>query len=51
MQNWFRLDTRPLRDPAAIGAALADLTVGGLLRRPGRRSPTVADRAGAVELT
>ena len=35
VQNWFRHDTRPLREPKAIGAAIADLAVGGLLARPG----------------
>jgi TetR/AcrR family transcriptional regulator len=34
VQNWYRHDTRPIRDPEAIGAAMADLAVGGLLRRP-----------------
>lgn len=31
VQNWYRYDTRPLRDPQAIGTAVADLTVAGLL--------------------
>jgi len=31
VQNWFRHDTAPLRDPSAIGTYLAELTVGGLL--------------------
>ena len=31
VQNWYRHDTRPIRDPASIGAAMADLAVGGLL--------------------
>jgi AcrR family transcriptional regulator len=34
VQNWYRHDTRPIRDPARIGAAIADLAVGGLLARP-----------------
>jgi TetR/AcrR family transcriptional regulator len=33
VQNWYRHDTRPLREPTAIGAAMADLAVGGLLVR------------------
>jgi TetR/AcrR family transcriptional regulator len=47
VQNWFRHDTRPIRDPEAIGTAIADLAVGGLLVRPadidrvGRRGRTV----------
>ncbi len=28
VQNWYRHDTRPIRDPEAIGAATADLAVG-----------------------
>lgn len=32
VQNWYRLGTR--RSPAAIGTALAELVVGGLLARP-----------------
>jgi len=31
VQNWYRYDAKPLRDPQAIGTAIADLTVGGLL--------------------
>ena len=48
VQNWFRHDTRPIRDPEAIGAAMADLAVGGLLVRPGdlRR---IRDRARAID--
>lgn len=34
VQHWFRHDTGPLRDPAAIGTALARLAVGGLLTDP-----------------
>jgi AcrR family transcriptional regulator len=34
VQNWFRHDTRPIRDPDRIGAAIADLAVGGLLVQP-----------------
>jgi TetR/AcrR family transcriptional regulator len=48
VQNWFRHDTRPLRDPDAIGAALADLAVGGLLARPGDLD-RVRARAVAVD--
>jgi len=33
VQNWYRLGSR--RDPAAIGTALADLCIGGLLVRSG----------------
>ncbi|MET0459155.1 MAG: TetR/AcrR family transcriptional regulator, partial [Ilumatobacteraceae bacterium] len=31
VQNWFRHDTAPLRNAAAIGTFLAEVTVGGLL--------------------
>lgn len=31
VQNWYRHDSRPIRDPHAIGSFIADLTVGGLL--------------------
>lgn len=31
VQNWFRHDTKPIRDPHAIGRFVADLTVAGLL--------------------
>jgi len=31
VQNWYRHDARPIRDPHAIGSFIADLTVGGLL--------------------
>ena len=48
VQNWYRHDTRPIRDPEAIGPAMADLAVGGLLRRPADLTK-VADRARAVE--
>jgi TetR/AcrR family transcriptional regulator len=34
VQNWYRHDTRPIRDPEAIGQAMADLAVGGLLTSP-----------------
>jgi TetR/AcrR family transcriptional regulator len=34
VQNWFRHDTRPIRDPERIGEAVADLAVGGLLAHP-----------------
>jgi TetR/AcrR family transcriptional regulator len=49
VQNWYRHDTRPIRDPAAIGAAIADLAVGGLLSRPSDLA-RVADRARAVDI-
>jgi TetR/AcrR family transcriptional regulator len=48
VQNWYRHDTRPIRDPEAIGAALADLAVGGLLRDPADL-PKVGERARAVD--
>jgi TetR/AcrR family transcriptional regulator len=32
VQNWFRLDHKPVRDPRTIGTFVAELTVGGLLR-------------------
>ena len=51
VQNWFRHDTRPIRDPEAIGAAMADLAVGGLLRRPARPRPTVAASDGPTPST
>ena len=38
VQNWYRHDVGPLRDPAAIGRFLADFTVGGLLRDAGSLS-------------
>jgi TetR/AcrR family transcriptional regulator len=51
VQNWFRHDTRPIRDPERIGAAIADLAVGGLLARPSDigRIAEVARRAGRPE--
>ena len=52
VQNWFRHDSRPLRDPAAIGVALADLTVGGLLADPGDLDAVrSAARAAGTELS
>jgi TetR/AcrR family transcriptional regulator len=48
VQNWYRHDTRPIRDPDAIGAALADLAVGGLLRHPAD-VVKVGERARAVD--
>lgn len=49
VQNWFRLGTR--RSPAAVGTALADLVVGGLLRSPGRldRVRSRADELDAAD--
>jgi AcrR family transcriptional regulator len=41
VQNWYRLGTR--RKPAAIGAAMADLVVGGLLARTGVLEDVVAE--------
>jgi len=34
VQNWYRHDSRPVRDPKAIGTSIADLTVAGLLVDP-----------------
>ena len=34
VQNWYRHDSRPVRDPRAAGRFLADLTVAGLLAGP-----------------
>ena len=45
VQNWFRHDTRPLRDPVAIGDALADLAIGGLVTDP-RTMVEIAALAG-----
>lgn len=42
VQNWFRHDTRPLRDPEAIGAAIAELAVAGLLADVGAIPQVVA---------
>ena len=47
VQNWYRHDSRPIRDPDAIGAATADLAVGGLLRRPADLGK-VGERARAL---
>jgi AcrR family transcriptional regulator len=48
VQNWFRHDTRPLRDPAAIGAAIAELSVAGLLVDPGTVT-ALAEQAGPLD--
>jgi len=48
VQNWFRHDTRPIRDPEAIGVAIAELSVAGLLADPATIA-TVGDEAGAVD--
>jgi len=48
VQNWFRHDTRPLRDPGAIGAAIAELAVAGLLADPATIS-AVASAAGPLD--
>ncbi len=34
VQNWYRHDTRPLREPTVIGAAIADLAIAALLADP-----------------
>jgi len=46
VQNWYRHDTRPVRDPRAAGRFLADLVVAGLLTRP---EQLAAVRAEAIE--
>ena len=48
VQNWFRHDTRPIRDPAAIGAAIAELSIAGLLADPAAVA-TVGDEAGPLD--
>ena len=45
VQNWYRHDVRPARDPAAIGRFLADFTVGGLLRDNGSLGAVRAESA------
>ena len=40
VQNWFRHDVRPLRDPAAIGSEIAAMSVASLLAEPAT-PPTV----------
>jgi TetR/AcrR family transcriptional regulator len=42
VQNWFRHDAKPLRDPAAIGAAIAEMSVAGLLADPGAIAAVIA---------
>jgi AcrR family transcriptional regulator len=44
VQNWFRLSPRP--SPAVIGASLADLVVGGLLRAGGSLDRVRAEADG-----
>jgi AcrR family transcriptional regulator len=45
VQNWFRHDARPLRDPLAIGDAIADLAIAGLVADP-RAMADIAALAG-----
>lgn len=48
VQNWFRLGTR--RSPAAVGSAMAELVVGGLLA-PGGDAAAVRREADALDST